>query len=209
MLFEGKTSIMLWMTYIKDNRLHSHFSKTRQSSKEHIGIDFVSSWLKVKHFDVSKNDRTKSGDLNPSATDLKATKNNLEIDIEVEVKSDKIWHYILQGIDIPSRKGKYLQNPNFVHFMVKEDKTEFLMTPGIYLELANQCVGFKGQGSIKDSSDFSMPTHECHIVRKFCNAFSYHEVNDFFRIPYRYTFHYKKEENGFKLVNTPSFYQTI
>ena len=87
---------------------------------------------------------------------------------------------------------------------------EMLLIPMECLEAAqNDCgANYKGMGSISSSYDFAMPDHGCHRVRKKCSSGLNQDgsIEDFYRIPYDYVAHYRKNDEGnYKLVSKPTW----
>lgn len=184
--------------FYKNGNLHSRFDQNRQSKYEHIGHEVVIDFMQNLGYTIKENDKRNDGSVNYDVCDFLAIKPNfITKEIEVETKSNKDWIYTAEEIDIPFRKKKYIFNKRndqnvFSLILVKEDKAQFYLIPERVFRLTvNDCVGFKGLHKVKNSVDFYMPHHGCHVVRKACLSLDgSYEINDFFRIPSQYVYHY-------------------
>lgn len=193
-------------TYQKNGMILGKFNLHRNSLNDSLGKKFAIEFFAQNGGKAISNDRDESGILDYEKTDLlidfEITKQ--KIFVEVELKGDKIWRYIYQGIDIPARKFKYARNTENkgLIFMGKKDCTECLIIPLKYLSMAQTDCGeeYLGSGRIPTSQNFVMPNHGCHRVRKICNQDERtgSNVEDFLRIPYEYATHFIKVNGIFK-----------
>ena len=185
-------------TYKRGNSIYGHFSPQRQKEMEAIGRDNAKLYFEQLGAVVSANDVDENGKLDYNKPDLKAITKKSCIFIEAATKGDDIWKYIYQGVDVEKRKLKY---GDMLLFMSKKDGTEAVIIPGKCLRLAQDSCGeeYFGQG-VTTSENFVMPEHRCHRVRKRCRQPNgNYAVEDFYRIPYEYVLHLKKENGRYKV----------
>lgn len=192
-------------TYQKNGMILGKFNSARNFKNDSLGKRFAIEFFKENGGVARTNDIDDKGILNYEKTDLEIyfESTKLEIFVEVELKGDKIWRYIYDGIDIPARKSKYAINTNNkgVFFMGKKDLTECLIIPMKYVFMAYRDCGeeYSGFGRISPSPNFVMPEHGCHRVRKICNTDESLGANieDFIRIPYKFATHFVKMDGKF------------
>lgn len=197
-------------TYIKNGMIHGKFNIQRNLKYDQLGKDLAAKFFENQGGKIYENDLNENGIRLFENPDMRVDfkKLNKTIFIEIEVKSDKNWSYIFNGIDIPARKIKYSFNTNSqgFFFMAKEDCQEFLLIPMRHMQNASDDCGdqYLGQsskwGAVRSSENFIMPIHECHRVRKHCYYEGNITLEDFVRIPFKYCMHYSINEEGhFKL----------
>lgn len=201
-------------SYKKGHHLHANFSKADHEAYDSLGRSFADDFFssfgwKVKNFDLSEENK-----VDYNRPDLMCTrKNSKDILVEVGVKDQKLWKFTSEGIDVEARKLKYVKNFKDVFlFLARSDGQEHFIIPMWLLELAQDSCGVEYFGhpgrfrSVKTSENFSMPSHGCCRVRKWCQRGSSWIEDDFYRIPKKYAFHYvKKEERKYSLVGCADF----
>lgn len=176
-------------TYNKNGMIMAKFIPSRSQAFDNKGKQLAIKFFQLKGGIPSVNDLDENQNHDYTKTDIKVLfpKTNKTIYIEAEVKSEKNWQFIDQGIDIPIRKLKYAEQheEDGYFFMVKNDESEVLLIPMKCLVMASRDCGdnFLGQGVIMTSSGFIMPEHGCHRVRKLCNTVNRRGIEDFIRIP--------------------------
>ena len=190
-------------TYQKNGMLHGKFNFIRNQQYDAVGKTLVNCFFNQFGFEVQENDLDQSGKRIYENPDLKVTSPEKSFFIEAEIKSDKNWKYIYDGVDIPSRKYKYAvqtEGKGFF-FMGKEDLSELLLIKMLDVRRAvddcgsNYCGQTSNFGFVPSSPEFVMPEHGCHRVRKFCKDKYGITLEDFVRIPYKNILHYKLSEN--------------
>lgn len=197
-------------TYQKNGHLHGKFHEDRNSKFEKIGRYAAMDFSKQKGFEVENYDRDKEGVLLWDRTDLIITDGKVQIHLEAATKRSNLFSYIYDGVDIETRKLKYLRK-NIKSFVAMCDYVvdksnnfvagkEMLIIPMNCLQVAqDDCKDeFAGQGAVSHSQKFQMPLHGCHRVRKKCSQ-GYKQVGDledFYRIPYSYIAHFRKDNLG-------------
>lgn len=190
--------------------IHGKFNSKRNAKYDELGKKLASRFFSSQGGNVFENDLDANGNRLYENPDIKVEFPNLNktIFIEVEVKSDKNWSYIFNGLDIPARKIKYSTNTNCqgFFFMARENCQEFVLIPMKHMQNAKNDCGdeYIGQsskwGAVRSSENFIMPIHECHRVRKHCFSEGNLTLEDFIRIPFKYCMHYlKTTENDFVL----------
>lgn len=182
--------------YTRNGQLHSHFDRQRKDELEAIGRDAGRELFEWYGGTVEDNDVKEDGTLDWQRADLKVTFNDgRNLLVETATKSDNIWHYTKQGVDVETRKLKYIRQmgaEKLVVSMTRQNGSEILLIPGVCLKAAADDCGdeYLGHGSIANSPNFQMPSHGCHRVRKNCKKKGGGwEVNDFYRIPYKFVTH--------------------
>jgi len=197
-------------TYTKNGHIHGHFNPGRHEKYDKKGRDYLTDFFKNKLWDVSDYDRDEDG-FKYDRPDLVATKEGKKIFAEAAIKSSGLWKYIKpgnpnNGVDVETRKLKYFKvgDRSFVG-MSNDEGEQLLLIPMECLAAAQKDCGdqFKGH-MVPSSENFVMPDHGCHRVRKKCrNGYNQTgEPEDFYRIPYEYTHHYRKE-NGKYILHKP------
>ena len=204
-------------TYTKNGQLHGIFDSQRHSKFEHIGRDAVIYFWESKGWKTYTNDIDESGNVVKNRADLKVEMNNRQMLMEAATKRNNLFSYIKSGVDVETRKLKYRREGERA-FVAMCDYgfdgvnavagNEMLLIPMECLEAAQNDCGnnYKGMGSVSSSYNFSMPDHSCHRVRKRCSKGLNQDgsVEDFYRIPYEYVAHYRKNEDGnYKLISKP------
>lgn len=191
-------------TYQSGANTHSHFNSARHKAFDGMGKQNAVEFLEGDGWNVEKNDEDAKGRVLFTNTDLVATKPTGEFFFfEAEVKRDKYWSYIYQGVDIPTRKAKYhREGVDAAIMMSNESNTAMLEIPLKLIALACDDCGdeYKGDFGAKSSADFVMPSHGCHRVMKPCrDRFNGGTVETFARIPYKYIKHYVKKDGAWVL----------
>lgn len=192
-------------TYSKNGMIHGRFNPIRNGKYDDLGKKFATLFFEAQGGIVSENDLDAKGNRLFENPDIKVEFPHLNktMFVEVEIKSNKNWSYIFSGIDIPARKLKYsiaTKSQGFF-FMGKEDCQELMLISMKHMQNAADDCGdaFLGQsskwGQINTSESFVIPKHECYRVRKHCFSEGSVTVEDFFRIPYKYSLHYSLNEN--------------
>ena len=97
-------------TYFKDGHLHGYFNKTRNDSFEEIGRIAAIKFLEQKKYKVNTFDRDEKENIIWKNTDLIATKDNETLHIEASAKRWDLFRYVKEGVDVETRKLKYLQD---------------------------------------------------------------------------------------------------
>ena len=195
-------------TYQKNGHLHGHFNSYRNSIFDKLGREAAIDFWKQFGWEAQVNDRDESDNLLYNNTDLKVCKQNKFINIEAASKRANLFRFVRDGVDIETRKLKmtktgqksfvcmsdYIKNP------VYKSGTEMLLVPMECLIAAQNDCGdsYKGQRDIESSSNFIMPEHGCHRVRKRCyeGIQQTGHAEDFYRIPYAYVAHYRRNDAG-------------
>lgn len=205
-------------TYTKNGQLHGIFDKMRHSKFEHVGRNAVKSFWESKGWLVFENDLDESGDVVKNRADLRIELNGKHILMEAATKRHNLFSYINSGIDVETRKLKYRRDGEkafvamcdyfYDHAKNAYAGNEMLLIPMECLEAAQNDCGkeYQGMGTISSSHNFSMPEHGCHRVRKKCAQGLNQDgkAEDFYRIPYGYVAHYRKNEQGhYQLISKP------
>jgi hypothetical protein len=202
--------------YERNGQKHSNFNSGRFEKYDQQGRDNLSQFFTYKGGKVKINDRKKDGTTDYTKADMLVEMGGHTWEAEAAVKSDSLWKFIKDGVDIETRKFKYLKNNNrrAVLVMSNSSNTELLVIPMECLLAAQNSCGkeYKGhrgrKGNVLNSEGFVMPPHGCHRVRKMCSD-SYTGVTeeDFFRIPYKYVSHYKVIKPGvqYELIQASSW----
>lgn len=178
----------------KDGSVHSHYCTIR-AEMEYIGREVAVEFWQSRGGVIVDADKI-HGKVNYDLADFLVSVNQEMFEIEPEVKSNRDWKYIPMGIHIPHRKGDYVLNArvpltNWFHFMVKEDRSEIVVTNASVLKLAFEHPGVKGIGRIASSPDFIVPIHGCCTVSKWCRQRNNKwEEDTFLEIPIKYTDRY-------------------
>ena len=195
-------------TYFKDGHLHSYFNKTRNDRFEEIGRIAAIKFLEQKKYKVNTFDRDEKENIIWKNTDLIATKDNETLHIEASAKRWDLFRYVKEGVDVETRKLKYLQDDIKSYILmcsyIQADNNKFscgdelLVIPMICLKMAQESCGeeFYGHG-VLSSEKFVEPEHGCIRVRKKCKKGlgQSNTIEDFYRIPYKYISHYKVTDN--------------
>jgi len=196
-------------TYIKDGHVHGRFNPTRFGRYDQLGRDLAITFWNQKGWVAETHDRDQNNKLLWQNTDLRVTQNDRFINIEAAVKRDNLWKFVHSGVDVETRKLKYVKQGERA-FVSMGDYLEIdsmvsggsnmLLIPMDCLVAAQKDCGkeYLGQGSVLSSASFDMPEHGCHRVRKRCKrGFGQTgEAEDFYRIPYEYVAHYKRDSSG-------------
>lgn len=205
-------------TYIKNGHIHGYFNSQRNCKFEHIGRNALIQFWSDKGGSVKVNDKDENGELIKNCADLLVEYKSQTILMEAATKRSDLFKYIESGVDVETRKLKYYREgqKGFVgmcdYFLDESGNAicgnEMLLIPMECLLYAQKDCGdyYKGQGSVKSSSQFIMPDHGCHRVRKQCrNGYKQTgSVEDFYRIPLGYVAHYRKnEKDNYNLVRKP------
>jgi hypothetical protein len=183
-------------TYNKNGMIMAKFNLSRSDAFDEKGKKLAFKFFSKRGGLPSINDKDDNDNHDYSKTDIKVffPEKNITIFVEAEVKSERNWEFISSGVDIPIRKIKYAlkHEKNGLFFMVKNDELEVLLIPMKLFTMAfNDCGDdYIGQGSVLTSTNFSMPEHGCHRVRKFCNTVNRRGIEDFIRIPLRHVYRY-------------------
>lgn len=183
-------------TYEKDGMLMAKFNPSRSDAFDNKGKQLAIKFFGLRGGKPEINDKDENNKHDYTKPDIRVhfPLQNKTIYVEAEVKSEKNWAFIENGIDIPIRKLKYAEQHahDGFFFMVKNDESEVLLIPMKLLLMASQDCGkeFLGQGSIMTSSGFVMPEHGCHRVRKLCNTVYRRGIEDFVRIPVKHVYRY-------------------
>jgi hypothetical protein len=195
-------------TYQKDDMILGNFNHTRNNLNDSQGKNFAIRIFKLFNGEHQITDRDQNNKLLWDIPDIKIHfPNKNPIFVEVELKANHLWKFIQQGVDIPARKIKYTINTNNqgIFFIGKKDQTECLLIPFKYVHMAHtDCKDqFMGSKTIPNSPKFKMPPHQCHRIRKICNQDEEEGLNveDFIRIPYKYTSHIVYKNNQITIVN--------
>ena len=188
---------------MSEGRLHSHFDPERKQLEDigrNAAIRLFRNYYKCSVID---ND-VLNGDRQYTKPDLLAIfPNKNKLQVEAAGKNYDVWHHIKSGVDVECRKLKYTRHGWMIVCMAKSffDEPDFppnelLLIPGTCLVAASESCGdtFAGMGKIVAHPDFKMPEHGCHRVRKNCKTKTGWEVNDFFRIPYKYVTHIRCDD---------------
>lgn len=206
-------------TYNKNGHIHGTFDRARHTKFEHIGRNASVVFWEQKGWNVIQNDIDDEGDVIKNCTDLIIEKNGKKILMEAATKRGDLFRYIKDGVDVETRKLKYKREgvQAFVAMCdymmvdgVAVEGNEMLIIPMECLEVAQRDCGenYRGQGRVPSSVEFVMPEHGCHRVRKRCvNGFNQvGRAEDFYRIPYDYIAHYRKNEDGnYNLISKPNW----
>lgn len=192
-------------TYFRNGIISGKFNRERNDIFDEKGKRFATLYFSSQGAKVECNDLDELGRRLFQQPDLRVyfSDRDMTVFVEAEIKSDKHWHYIYEGIDVPARKYKYakITSGKGFYFMGKEDLSEFLLIPMKYASMAMESCGeeYMGHRSVPASANFVMPEHGCHRVRKFCcsgiNKGS--AIEDFVRIPYENVLHYVRDNNKF------------
>jgi hypothetical protein len=196
-------------TYIKDSQIHGRYNHVRGELFDNLGKDMASlfweqfGWMSCFH------DRGSDGELLWHHTDLRMIKDTQVINVEAAVKRDGLWKYIESGIDIETRKLKYSKKGERAFISMGDYHSHvdcvsmgdnMLLIPMDCLVAAQKHCGdnYKGLGDVPSSEGFIMPLHGCYRIRKRCRGgvSQSGEIEDFYRIPYIYTAHYRKSDDG-------------
>jgi len=205
-------------TYEKNGHIHGSFDVIRHGKFEHVGREAVAMFWKSKDWSVFDNDIDENGEVIKNRADLRIEFNDKVILMEAATKRHDLFRYAKSGVDVETRKLKYRREGQkaFVamcDYHLDDNRNayfgnEMLIIPMECLELAQRDCGseFKGMGSVGSSFRFVMPDHGCHRVRKKCEK-GYRQngmAEDFYRIPYEYIVHYRKNEEGYyQLISKP------
>lgn len=188
-------------TYNKTGHIHGRFNSGRHGKYDALGRKNATDFFESMGWSVGDNDKNSQGETIFNEPDLKATKSGkADVFVEAAVKRSKLWKYLKEGVDIETRKLKYFKDGKLSYVgMSNEEGTEFILIPMDCLNKAQLDCGseYKGQG-VSSSSGFNMPAHGCHRVRKVCSK-GFNQsgtTEDFYRIPYEYCPHYRKDESG-------------
>ena len=195
--------------YSKNGRLHSHFNQSRADKYDDLGRRHTSDFWQAHNWTVADHDKEISGQIIFNNCDQIATQDGRKpIYVESAVKSTRLWKWIKDGVDVEDRKLKYFREGEEVFICMSNDEgDEMLVIPMKGLQMAeDDCDNqWYGHGGVLSSEGFTMPEHGCHRVRKRCRR-GYQqtgEIEDFYRIPYKYIRHYKLQNGGWKLVHKP------
>jgi hypothetical protein len=196
-------------TYNKKGHIHGKFDQTRWNTYDGIGRNNAKEFWEQKGWDIGDYDKSEDGDLRYDHTDLRATKGKSELYVEAAVKRSDLWKYAKEGVDIETRKLKYVKEGNkAVVNMSDESGDQMMVIPMECLKAAQDSCGdeFKGQGGVLTSDGFEMPDHGCHRVRKRCRkgVGQTGEPEDFYRIPYEYVAHYRKIGGKYEMIHKPT-----
>jgi hypothetical protein len=196
-------------TYQKNGHIHGHYNPVRGGIFDRIGRDAASLFWIQNGYQIKDHDRDEQQRLVWQNTDLRVLKENKFINIEAAAKRANLFRYVRQGVDVETRKFK-MTRPDEKSFVcmcdyinvsgVKTHGDEMLIIPMECLVAAQKDCGetYDGQRDVARHSGFSMPDHGCHRVRKRCiqGMMQTGEIEDFYRVPYEYVVHYRKNENG-------------
>ena len=186
-------------TYVKNGHIHGRFNSVRFGRYDQLGRDLAIAFWNQKGWQAETHDRGENDELLWQNTDLRMNRNDRFINIEAAVKRDSLWKYVHCGVDIETRKLKYIKEGERA-FVAMSDYMEansvvsgganMLLVPMECLMAAQRDCGkdYLGQGDVLSSQKFNMPEHGCHRVRKRCRR-GYGqtgEAEDFYRIPYEY-----------------------
>lgn len=192
-------------TYCKNGIISGKFNRARNNKFDEKGKGFATLYFQSQKAIVEANDLDDFGNRLFQQPDLKVyfEDKDLTVFIEAEIKSDKHWRFVYDGIDIPARKYKYakITSGKGFYFMGKEDLQEFLLIPMKFVAQAIESCGeeYFGYASVPSSANFKMPEHGCHRVRKYCSSGEGRgsAIEDFVRIPYQHALHYTRLDNKF------------
>jgi len=196
-------------TYQKSGHIHGHYNSARGSIFDKIGRDAAVNFWTQAGWIVKDHDRDINDELLWKNTDLRIHKENKFINIEAATKRANLFRFVRMGVDVETRKLKMTRHDekSFVcmsdYIKLNGNRTygdEMLIIPMECLVAAQRDCGetFDGQRDVRKHPEFSMPAHGCHRVRKRCieGMMQTGEVEDFYRVPYEYVVHYRKDETG-------------
>lgn len=196
-------------TYLKDGHLHGRFNPTRFGRYDQLGRDLAIVFWGQKGWAAETHDRGSNDELLWQNTDLRMTQNGRFLNIEAAVKRADLWRFVHAGVDVETRKLKYIKDGERA-FVAMSDYSDLngvvsgginiLLIPMECLVAAQRDCGsnYLGQGDVLSARGFEMPEHGCHRVRKRCKRGlgQTGEAEDFYRIPYEYVAHYRKDAQG-------------
>jgi len=192
---------------MKNGHIHGSFSQTRFKKYDGIGRANTSKFWESKGWEIKDYDKDNDDKVQFDRTDQIAFKGQQTVYVESAIKSSKLWKWIKDGVDVETRKLKYVKLGNKAYVsMSTEDGDQFLIIPMKCLKMAQDDCGNDFYGHrIPSSSGFKMPEHGCHRVRKHCRqGFDQSgEPEDFYRIPYKYVAHYETVDGELKMVHKP------
>lgn len=202
-------------TYTKNGHIHGSFNGNRHDKFDGIGRSNAKSFWEEKGWSIGDYDKEPgSVKIKFDHTDQRATKGQSVVFVEAAVKSSYLFKFIRggnpnNGVDVETRKLKYIKDGDKAVVCMSDEKGgDMLIIPMECLKLAQESCGteFKGHGDIRTSSDFQMPEHGCHRVRKRCRrGFEQTgEPEDFYRIPYEYVARYRKIDGIYEMIHKPT-----
>lgn len=194
-------------TYTKKGHIHGNFNLNRFSKYDGIGRANTSKFWGAYGWTLKDNDKNADDSVKFDCTDQIAVKEQNTICVESAIKREKLWQWIKDGVDVETRKLKYVKMGTKAYVcMSTESGDQYLIIPMKCLQMAQDSCGDSYQGHrISSSPCFEMPEHGCHRVRKHCRQ-GYEqsgELEDFYRIPYKYVAHYKTVNGKLKMVHKP------
>ncbi len=171
-------------TYLKEGKEHSRFRKDRQVKFERIGREETKKFCESIGYNVLPNDIGSDELVEYDKSDFIIHRENFTYLVEAETKGDDIWWGVFRGLHIPWRKLKYvkfMEPSEFAHFMVKKDRSELIITPGICFIWAEE------------------EKNGCKCIYKTCE---YIEDNHFMEISFGHLIHYKVTDQGYQLIRS-------
>lgn len=195
-------------TYTRSGHIHGHYNAGRGGKYDGKGRQHAREFLGQLGYSVEDYDKDATGKTIYTNPDLKATKQQEDgtekvVLVEAAVKRASLWKYVKDGVDVESRKLKYISGQTTYIAMSDDDGENMLLIPMEWLQQAQQSCGdeFYGQKT-PGSENFQMPEHGCHRVRKLISQ-GYNQsgsVEDFYRIPYNKCKHFRKVDGVYKPV---------
>lgn len=196
-------------TYTKNGHIHGHYNPVRGGMFDQLGKDLACSFWEQHGWTSHTHDRNENNELLWQNTDLRMTINGTFLNIEAAVKRDNLWKFIRSGVDVETRKLKYVKEGERAFVAMADYRMDYgkavggdnmLLIPMECLVAAQRDCGdqYQGMGDIRPSSGFQMPEHGCVRVRKRCRS-GYGqtgEAEDFYRVPYEYVAHYRRDASG-------------
>ena len=195
-------------TYTRKGHIHGNFNRNRFTKYDGVGRSNTAKFWVQQGWEIKDYDKDEgSDDVQFDRTDQIATKGKKTVYVESAIKSPRLWKFAVDGVDVETRKLKYVKLGEVSYVDMSTDEgDQHMLIPMKCLQMAQDDCGssFYGQGTIS-TADFEMPEHGCHRVRKRCRQ-GYEqtgELEDFYRIPYKYVAHYKMVDDKMKMVHKP------
>jgi hypothetical protein len=191
-------------TYKRGVSEHARYSQERHDKYDDMGRQRAKEFLTQEGYTVRDNDKDAEGKTIYVNTDQVGFRGSEILFADAEVKSEKNWAFIRRGVDVPDRKRKYYkEGVDSVVIMSNEQGTELLVIPLLLIELAcRDCENmYAGRGEILSTSNFEMPVHGCHRIKKkcWCPTNKRWTNETFACIPFKYVKAYEKVGDVWKL----------